>query len=128
MTVKVISLGAPAPVSTTAMETAIADVEAAVVALTPPSAVETVTQNGVGTACPVPAKLYWILVVNRYMAEGSCYIIDNATANSGGFRITLKNEVAFMFIANPPMQFGTAIRCSNVTNYGFELVFGFVRD
>jgi len=127
-------VGGGAPASTVAVETAIADVETAIAAVETaveaqiPSSVTTTIQNGVGTAYTGRAKLYWILVVNRYMGEGSCYIIDHASANSGGFRICLKNEVAFMFIANPPMQFNTAIRCSNTTNYGFELVFGYVPD
>lgn len=115
--------GGPGDISTTALETAIA-----AIGVLPPSSVTTTIQNGRGTAYTGAAKLYWILVVNRYMAEGSCYIIDHASANSGGFRICMKNEVAFMFIANPPMQFDTAIRCSDTTNYGFELVFGYVAD
>jgi len=101
-------------------------IAAAVGALpSPPSAVDHKIQNGVGIAYTGPGKLYWILVVNRYMSEGSCTISDGSTWS---FPIWLKNEVSFMFVANPPMQFNTSIRCSAVSNYGFELVFGYIPD
>ena len=99
-------------------------IETAVSAISsPPTEVSIAIQNGVGIAYTGPGRLYWMLVCNRYMSEGSCTIADGS---AWSFPIWSKSEVSFMLVCNPPIQFSTNIRCSAVSNYGFELVFGYV--
>ena len=103
-------------------------IETAVLAISsPPTAVIGAIQSGVGNVYVGAAKLYWIHLANGYMSNGWVFIKDG-TSGTGGFKIWIDNEVSYMFLANPPMQFNTGIRCSEVSNYAKDMVFGYLPD